>query len=440
MDKHDIYETYVEKFHEAAAGGDTDLLDSAVKVLPNLNVKNDKGWTALMFAARNGHANVVKLLLDRGCDCEVINSTGQTALGIAQFWNQHKVVELLEAPPSSSSSSGPVLQTEPGVTNFLCGSPLDRRAEKRKDKKWLDEALKGSSVEIISFHNLSPVVKKLPDLTTKGLDAEYRLMTSKYADLSVVFHNQTPAVIFLGVDPSGEVPWFAVDVSHVPEEKIKDIHPYAEIMGYRSIFSFKKAEAAICGQARTLLAWHDRYQFCPTCGAKTTIEEGGYKRKCTDANCRSLKGTHNTCYPRVDPTVIMAVVSPDGKQLLLGRGSKFPPLFFSCLAGFVEPGESIEEACRREVFEEAGVCVGHVQYHSCQPWPMPASLMIGCIAHATSTDITIDHDELEEARWFSRQEVIQILTSQHPQRLSCPPEFAIAHQIIRSWVNMTSNL
>lgn len=193
-------------------------------------------------------------------------------------------------------------------------------------------------------------------------------------------------------------------------------------------------------QARSVLAWHSRYSFCPTCGSGTKLEEGGYKRSCLNSECRSLQGVHNTCYPRVDPVVIMLVIHPDGSQCLLGRKKVFPAGMFSCLAGFVEPGETMEEAVRREVEEESGVKVGPVRYVSCQPWPMPSNLMIGCLAVAVSTDIKVDENEIEEARWFPRQQVMDSLYRGDRSAFVFPPRQTIAHQLIRHWICMNSNL
>ncbi|KAM4577819.1 NAD-capped RNA hydrolase NUDT12-like [Fundulus diaphanus] len=208
----------------------------------------------------------------------------------------------------------------------------------------------------------------------------------------------------------------------------------------RDLLKLSEEEAGIVAQARSVLAWHSRYSFCPTCGSSTRPEEGGYKRSCLNSECRSLQGVHNTCYPRVDPVVIMLVIHPDGNQCLLGRKKVFPAGMFSCLAGFVEPGETLEEAVRREVEEESGVKVGPVRYVSCQPWPMPSNLMIGCLAVAMSTDIKVDENEIEEARWFPRQEVIDSLFRGARSAFVFPPRQTIAHQLIRHWICMNSNL
>jgi NAD+ diphosphatase len=177
-------------------------------------------------------------------------------------------------------------------------------------------------------------------------------------------------------------------------------------------------------EAKAMLAWHARHRFCANCGAPTTVAEAGWKRTC--ANC---KAEH---FPRTDPVVIMLAVR--GERCLLGRSARFAASMWSCLAGFIEPGECFEEAVRREVREEAGIMCGRVDYFASQPWPFPMSLMIGCYAEALTEDITIDPAELEGARWFDREEVALMLLRQHPDGLGTPPPVAIAHHLIRAWI------
>jgi NAD+ diphosphatase len=176
-------------------------------------------------------------------------------------------------------------------------------------------------------------------------------------------------------------------------------------------------------QGRSLCNWHQRHGFCAVCGAPTAMAMGGYRRDC--GNC----GAEH--FPRTDPVVIMLAVR--GERCLLGRQSRFPPGMYSCLAGFVEPGETIEDAVRRETHEEAGITVGRVRYFASQPWPFPSSLMIGCHAEALGDDITRDEVELEDCRWFERGEVMDILDGNHKGGIKSPPPIAIAHKIVRAW-------
>ena len=177
-------------------------------------------------------------------------------------------------------------------------------------------------------------------------------------------------------------------------------------------------------EAKALLGWHARHRFCSNCGAATMLIQGGWRRDCPVC--------HTEHFPRTDPVVIMLAIS--GERCVLGRSRRFAPSMWSCLAGFIEPGENIEEAVRREVAEEVGITCGRVNYFASQPWPFPSSMMIGCHAEALSDTIVIDREELEDARWFDREELALMLNRAHPQGLSTPPPVAIAHHIIRSYV------
>ena len=177
-------------------------------------------------------------------------------------------------------------------------------------------------------------------------------------------------------------------------------------------------------EAKAVLGWHARHRFCPNCGAPTQVVDAGWRR-----DCPSCQAQH---FPRTDPVVIMLAI--DGDRCLLGRSARFAPTMWSCLAGFLEPGEAIEDAVRRETLEEAGIACGRVKYFASQPWPFPSSLMIGCHAEAISRDIVVDRAELEDARWFSKDEVTAMLLRRHPDGLTMPPPVAIAHHIVRAWV------
>jgi NAD+ diphosphatase len=177
-------------------------------------------------------------------------------------------------------------------------------------------------------------------------------------------------------------------------------------------------------EAKALLAWHGRHRFCANCGSPTQMQQAGWKRVCPTCNVEH--------FPRTDPVAIMLAV--DGERCLLGRAGRFVNNMWSCLAGFIEPGESIEDAVRRETLEEAGIVCGEVKYFASQPWPFPMSLMIGAHARATSTNITVDTTELEDARWFTREETALMFMGQHPEGINIPPPIAIAHHIIRKWV------
>ncbi len=181
------------------------------------------------------------------------------------------------------------------------------------------------------------------------------------------------------------------------------------------------AEAAMLAQARGLMYWHARHRHCGVCGSPTEARDGGHRRVCTDAACAAQH------FPRTDPAVIVLV--SDGERCLLGRQADWPEGRYSALAGFVEPGESLEETVAREVHEEAGIEVRDVRYHSSQPWPFPGSLMLGFHAAATTTELAVNHDELEDARWFHRDALRRPRKGFHlPRRVS------ISRRLIEDWL------
>ena len=184
-------------------------------------------------------------------------------------------------------------------------------------------------------------------------------------------------------------------------------------------------ELGLLATAKSVLAWHARHRFCANCGTETAVTAGGFRRECPGC------GAHH--FPRTDPVVIMLVVR--GTACLLGRGAHFPETMYSCLAGFVEPGETIEDAVRRETAEEAGIEIGAVRYHASQPWPFPSSLMIGCRADAISETLTVDPGELADARWFDRAEILRMIEGSHPAGLTLPPPTAIAHMLLRDYLD-----
>ncbi|KAM0793796.1 hypothetical protein ACM66B_001212 [Microbotryomycetes sp. NB124-2] len=282
------------------------------------------------------------------------------------------------------------------------------------------------------------------------------------SDVRHHFINQ-PALVFLGVDESNApeeqkslpvskptddstleshspygIPYWALDVSSLSplKELVLERHPDAEFGDMRAgMQSIPAEDAAVGGEGRALIDWNRRNLFCPACGGALRSVWAGWKRTCVPPNaaqlqssndvderpaCTSKKGVHNFNYPRTDPVCIMAITTPDRNQILLGRQKSWPPKFYSCLAGFIESGETIEESVRREVYEEAGIVVDEVFYHSSQPWPFPSSLMIGAIGVAKpGQTIRCDLDnELDDAQWFTREQVLQVISSTEPLQLS----------------------
>lgn len=231
--------------------------------------------------------------------------------------------------------------------------------------------------------------------------------------------------VLLGV--RGDVAHYAVDVSSLAEpERELGLSEVAEFCDIRAAAAQLPAEeCAIVAQARAMIDWHDTHRFCPRCGAATASAQGGAMRVCT-----SCKAEH---FPRVNPVAIMLVTR--GERCLLGRQAVWPRGMYSTLAGFIEPGETIEEAVAREVMEEAGISVAGVRYTSSQPWPFPSALMIGCVAEATSDHIVVDPAELEDAQWFDRQTVARACRGEtEAEELFLPPPMAIGRTLIDDWV------
>jgi NAD+ diphosphatase len=234
-----------------------------------------------------------------------------------------------------------------------------------------------------------------------------------------------PGTVFLGLRDG--VPVFGMGIAPQAAEKLvgrSDVD-VTELRGMAMQGTVPPDQLSAIAMAKSMVSWHQRHGFCANCGARTAMKEGGWKRECP-----SCKAEH---FPRTDPVVIMLVTH--GDRCLLGRQNRFPPGMYSCLAGFVEAAETIEDAVRREIFEESGVHCTDVNYYMTQPWPYPSSLMIGCTARATSEEIVVDRIELEDARWFDRAEATLMLKRQHPDGLAGPHPFAIAHHLVGRWLH-----
>jgi NAD+ diphosphatase len=233
-----------------------------------------------------------------------------------------------------------------------------------------------------------------------------------------------PGTIFLGLRDGAAL--FGMGMSQAAAEALagRDDIALTELRGMAMQGAIPPDQLGGIAMAKSMVSWHQRHGFCANCGARTAMREGGWKRECP--NCKTEH------FPRTDPVVITLVSS--GDKCLLGRQPRFPPGMYSCLAGFVEAAETIEDAVRREVFEESGIRCADVSYYMTQPWPYPSSLMIGCSARALNEDIVVDHTELEDARWFSREEARLMLQRQHPDGLAGPHPFAIAHHLVGQWL------
>ncbi len=306
------------------------------------------------------------------------------------------------------------------------GSGLDRAAELRGDAERIAALLS------------DPATRALPVWRGKPLfEGAEHTAAGWLAVSNPVFGLADEAPIFLGLGESGA--HFAYDISGWEPQELPDTlgaffdpseqrHPdlpedyrFAELRGV--MIRLTPRDAELVATAKAILGWHESHGHCARCGAATVVGQAGWQR-----DCPACGGHH---FPRTDPVVIMLITH--GNRVLMGRSPGWPEGMYSLLAGFVEPGETIEAAVRREVFEEAGITVGEVGYLASQPWPFPSSLMIGCSGRATDDRITIDPKEIEEAIWVSREEMMGVFAGTH-DRIKPARKGAIAHFLLRNWL------
>jgi NAD+ diphosphatase len=271
-------------------------------------------------------------------------------------------------------------------------NPLDRRANDRSDAGWIAAQRERADAKLV----------RIAGDATRIEDGQLLTRNEPTEELTV----------FLGLDGEG-APWFACRSRET--EGLRDLRSLAMEE------ALPPAQLGLLAQARSLIQWHERRNFCSNCAARLETADAGYRR-----HCPSCGMDH---FPRTDPVVIM-VVRHQG-NILLGRQSAWKPGMYSALAGFVEPGETIEDAARREVFEESGVRVGPVRYVTSQPWPFLSNLMIGLLGEAVSAGITRDEKELEDVRWFSAAEARMMMERTHPDGLYAANPYAIAHDLVR---------
>ncbi|MFZ4601386.1 MAG: NAD(+) diphosphatase [Caulobacterales bacterium] len=301
--------------------------------------------------------------------------------------------------------------------NAFANYPLDKAGLRRRDEAYLAAAAADPRAMLAPFHKMQPFLmdgRGGREIGWLGMHAHPALGAGP--------------LVFLGEDEAG-APLFATDI---PERFDISASPIAGLGSFDDMRAAAAAlpagDVAMLGCAKSLFEWHARHRFCSNCGEKTDIVEAGWKRKCA-----ACEGEH---FPRVDPVVIMVPVH--GDRCCLGRQKRFPPGMYSALAGFVEPGESLEEACAREIFEEVGLRATAVRYHSSQPWPFPSSMMIGLIADVTDDVVTLDKDEIDEAVWLTKEEARQALAGGlkgDAGMIWAPPPLAIAHQILKAWAS-----
>jgi len=300
--------------------------------------------------------------------------------------------DLSRIAPADSPAAAPIA---------FAGSPIDRADHVRTDPAALGNLMNWRA-RVMNLDGLLP-----------EFDDEGKLLWHTLADVG-----EDTELVFLGL---------LDDKAHFAPVPDSGAAGPAMPRAWQVMQMLTPEDLAIYGGAKALVDWHARHRFCANCGAPTNIAKGGWQRNCDDCGAQH--------FPRTDPVTIMLVEHED--KLLLGRQPRFPPRMYSALAGFVEPGETIEEAVAREVQEEAGVRVRDVRYLSSQPWPFPSQLMIGCTSLAESPEIKIDRTELDDARWFTREELEDARHAgpQGNETLIFPQKFAIAHRLITWWLD-----
>jgi NAD+ diphosphatase len=298
-------------------------------------------------------------------------------------------------------------------TNVYSGSPLARFGEKREDEAWIEAALHNPDSLFVPVWRARSLIRQ----GEEGTKPEAVFLTGEAAR---ELHMAGGPWSFLGLREGRAV--FAVDVSHVDDPLPLLSADIAKFVDLRNVGSaIGNDDASVLAHARGLMHWRVKHRFCGVCGAPCEAKTAGHMMLCTACNTQH--------FPRSDPAVIMLI--HQGDRALLGHSTRFPNArMYSTLAGFVEPGETLEEAVRREVKEEVGVDVGDVFYHSSQPWPFPANIMLGFYGEALSEDITIDPTELKDARWFTRNE----MRNCDAHGFQLPRLDSIARRLIEDWL------
>jgi NAD+ diphosphatase len=288
--------------------------------------------------------------------------------------------------------------------NVYAGPYLDRAAHLRQDAAWFSSALVDAASRVIPVWNSRSLI---------AAGEEPRAGFWGIQDVPPERRGLDDLILLGRVGGAGV---FAYEVESVEPPQLAAGGRFEDLRMVASLL--RPDEAGMLGYARAMISWRRRHRFCGTCGSRTIAAKSGHVLVCTSPSCRHEQ------FPRLDPAIIVLV--SDGERALLGRQASWPAGRYSTIAGFVEPGESLEDAVAREVREEAGVEVGTIEYHSSQPWPFPASLMLGFTAHATSATIHLHDEELEDARWFSRADI----AAGTPL---LPPSQSISYRLIEHW-------
>ena len=289
--------------------------------------------------------------------------------------------------------------------NFFGDNNINRQANLRKDHKWVLKQLKSNQTVVIPVINSQVLIKNSDPPQIVNFKTN-QFPDAKFEDFILLgeFNGQTYFTIALK------------NFNLQEDTELYDLKKVASLLD--------RSSAGLLAFATGIVHWHETHLFCGKCGSETIVKEAGHQRTCKNESCQSK------IFPRTDPAIITLVLNKDA--CLLGRNDRWPKGVYSTLAGFVEPGESLEEAVKREVMEEAGVIIKETQYHSSQPWPFPSSIMLGFISIAENRELNINYDELEDARWFSKTELLDMIEK---KTVCLPNKFSIAYRLITEWLN-----
>ena len=305
--------------------------------------------------------------------------------------------------------------------NYFGSDNLDRMTDNRNDLNWF-EKLNKKNVKIVPVWNSSILFER----TTKSQENFTNILFPNLYDFEEFIENQNLKILLGSRNKStvNEI-FLCIDFSNSTQKKINSIiKSFGEFRSLRDASpKLDKFKGSLAAYAIAISNWHKQNKFCNTCGAKTLVSNAGHQINCSQKHCAYIQ------FPRMDPAVIM-LIHNDNKTLL-GRQTIWPKGMYSTLAGFVEPGETLENAVAREVYEESGIKVHKIKYHSSQPWPFPSSLMLGFFAEAKSTKIKINKSEIEDVRWFSKEELLNF----HDQNKFLPRKISIARRLIDDWLN-----
>ena len=286
------------------------------------------------------------------------------------------------------------------------GNPLDRASVLRSDPDWLAAQQARADARFLPIWQAKPL-----------------LTGTRAAFLAPSHFSPAPDQLCVFLGRKEDQPFFAIARADSEEPPLGALGEFQEMRA--AAYVLPDEETAIAGHAKALIDWHHRHRFCANCGTDTIPADGGYRRDCPKCGAQH--------FPRTDPVVIMLPILDN--ECLIGRGARFPGGLYSAFAGFLEPGETVEEAVRRELLEEVSLKVGRITYHASQHWPFPSSLMLGCYAEALSKNFVIDAHEISDARWLGKAEARARLETDFEDGVKMPTRIAIARVLIADWAN-----